>query len=671
LEESMRRRQIVRVVATVSALAVAGALVVGAPAGAARKTKAPGFHGNPIDVVFVHTTKPLRRVGAAPSAPARVARAARDGYDIEGKFLGRKKHNVNSPKKPASPFPTAGLKIPDPPDLPVSSSTKGLIRSWQGLDHFDYRLSDKGNQFSGEPPDQGICAGNGYVLETVNSVVQVYTDDGDALLPGQSGIPGTEPVGVSLSQFYGYPSEFDRTNFVFGPFLFDISCLYDKATNRWFHMSDSLDQELNTGDFTGNGTLELAVSKTGNPLGRWDIYRIYGTNDGQNNTPNHYCEGGPCFQDYPHISADRHGFYITTNEFDFFGPNYDGVNLYAISKRDLVAGDHAPTAMIFEQLHFIPGMPGEVFTLRGAHSRPGSFSNAKGGTAFFVSGGDTYLTGRTNHVVVWALTNTRSLNGDAPDPVLRFRVIRTIPWVFPPLALQRPGPTPLLRCINMGVDCFGEPAPFVQPGPYPLDASDGRVVGAYLERGVLWATVDTALNGAGGSDYTEENNFGPQPIDQKAGIAYFALRPYFDQGLRAEVLQQGYIGVKNANLTYPSIAMAGSGNVGFIGATMVGPDHYPSAAYVKLGLGMKPRVVRIAAAGKGPDDGFTGTWVGDFRPRWGDYGYAVPGEPGTVWIAAEYIAQKCGFAEFVTDTTCGFERTFFANWSTRVMQLHA
>ena len=38
---------------------------------------------------------------------------------------------------------------------------------------------------------------------------------------------------------------------------------------------------------------------------------------------------GPCFPDYPHIGADRNGFYVTTNVFDFFGPNFDGVNIYA------------------------------------------------------------------------------------------------------------------------------------------------------------------------------------------------------------------------------------------------------------------------------------------------------------------------------------------------------
>src|SRR6266545_1505328 len=42
---------------------------------------------------------------------------------------------------------------------------------FEGLNHFQQRYSRGGNQFSLEPPDQGLCVGNGYVLETVNDVL--------------------------------------------------------------------------------------------------------------------------------------------------------------------------------------------------------------------------------------------------------------------------------------------------------------------------------------------------------------------------------------------------------------------------------------------------------------------------------------------------------------------
>ena len=659
---------VVTAIAVVSATLVAGGQSIAV-------SGVPGVHGNPIDVEFVRQTEPLRHVARS----VRTGRSASVGGGVvdERSFLGRRKHNVNAPITPRKLAQIDGWEIPSAPNLPVSSQTKGLIDSWEGSTHFDSRYSDGGNQFSSEPPDQGLCVGNGYVLETVNQVVQIYTQDGDELLAGQSGLPGSEPVGVSINQFYGYPPSITRPDGPpFGPFMFDVSCYFDPATNRWFHMSDVLEQDEATGEFTGGNTLELAVSKTGNPLGKWRIYRIYSTNDGTNGTPDHGCTDGtsapgPCFADYPHIGADANGFYISVNEFEFFGPAFIGVNVYALSKDDLAEGDHDPTALIYETLQ-VPSIDQLAATLRPAQSRPGSFVSGRHGTAYFLSAGDATETGGgSDKVIVWALTNTRSLDGANPDPVLRHRVVDTIPFVIPPLQLQKPGPTPLLRCINLGVDCFGEPAPFIQPGPYPLDALDGRMMHAYLQSGVLWGVLGTALDGPGGSDYSPDNNFAPTPIDQKAGIAYFAIRPSWGYGLNANVQQEGYIGVANGNLSMPSIAMGGSDNVGFIGATLVGSDHFPSAAYVKVGLGSEPKVVRIGGRGRGPDDGFTGTWVGGFRPRWGDYGYAVPGQGGTVWFAQEYIGQRCGFREFISDpdSTCGFERTFLANWSTRIMHL--
>ncbi len=45
---------------------------------------------------------------------------------------------------------------------------------FEGLNHYQQRYSRGGNQFSVEPPDQGMCAGNGYVVEAVNDVFNVF-----------------------------------------------------------------------------------------------------------------------------------------------------------------------------------------------------------------------------------------------------------------------------------------------------------------------------------------------------------------------------------------------------------------------------------------------------------------------------------------------------------------
>jgi len=95
--------------------------------------------------------------------------------------------------------------------------------TFQGLFHRQQRLANGGNQFSVEPPDQGLCAGNGFVLETVNDVMRVFDTAGNPVTGVQD-----------LNSFYGYIPAINRTTGVFGPFVTDPTCLYDAATHRFF-----------------------------------------------------------------------------------------------------------------------------------------------------------------------------------------------------------------------------------------------------------------------------------------------------------------------------------------------------------------------------------------------------------------------------------------------------
>ena len=177
---------------------------------------------------------------------------------------------IQKPKRlgssPLRRDPAAGDVVPLTPGMgsPTSSGKKAKSNpevnvSFEGVNHRDSRLAFGGNQFSGEPADQGLCVGNGYILESVNSALRVY-DAG-------SGAP-LSPV-VALNEFYGFPPAIDRSTFTFGPFTFDIGCHYDPATNRWFHLAVDLDQDPVTGAFTGKNYLDLAVSTSGDPTGDW------------------------------------------------------------------------------------------------------------------------------------------------------------------------------------------------------------------------------------------------------------------------------------------------------------------------------------------------------------------------------------------------------------------
>ena len=75
---------------------------------------------------------------------------------------------------------------------------------------------------------------------------------------------------------------------------------------------------------------------TSNPAGAWSVYKIDVTNDGSSNpSAANRC---PCLGDYPHIGADANGIYLTTNAYPWNGPGFNGAQIYALSKAQLVAG---------------------------------------------------------------------------------------------------------------------------------------------------------------------------------------------------------------------------------------------------------------------------------------------------------------------------------------------
>jgi hypothetical protein len=76
---------------------------------------------------------------------------------------------------------------------------------FNGLNHRDQRLANGGNQFSLEPPDQALCVGGGFVVESTNSVLRVFDTNGAPLTGVQD-----------LNTFFQYPAAIDRTTGVIG-----------------------------------------------------------------------------------------------------------------------------------------------------------------------------------------------------------------------------------------------------------------------------------------------------------------------------------------------------------------------------------------------------------------------------------------------------------------------
>src|SRR5204862_1897856 len=197
-----------------------------------------------------------------------------DGSQGQVEFAGQGDEPDGSPGPPPGTFVNRSLSNGPGKSASAQSSKKAksnpqLNFSFAGLNHYQQRYSRGGNQFSVEPPDQGMCVGNGYVVEAVNDVVNVYSaSTGASVLPDNTatnivaGFPRNVNHAVDLNSFYGYPPAINRSTGVRGPEVTDPSCIFDAQTQRFFLVSLTLDPQVPgpcQGVFSCVNHLDLAV----------------------------------------------------------------------------------------------------------------------------------------------------------------------------------------------------------------------------------------------------------------------------------------------------------------------------------------------------------------------------------------------------------------------------
>jgi hypothetical protein len=286
-----------------------------------------------------------------------------------------------------------------------------------------------------------------------------------------------------------------------------------------------------------------------------------------------------------------------------------------------------------DNIAFREGIP---FSIQPAISRSGDQGeDEKGkGVEFLLSVPNITLL-FDNRLAVWSLSNTRSLALAAPSLTLNHVIIASETFGVPPDAEQKAGPTPLGTAL-------GEPEELVA-------TNDQRMQQVMFVHGQLWSAVTTSVKQ------------GPNCVtgfesDCKAGIAWFVVRPKFEDGaLQADLRRQGYISVQGANVFFPSVAIGENGK-GVIGFALSGHGFFPSTAFTRIDQkGTGP--VTIAAAGVAPEDGFSGyaAFGGFGSGRWGDYTAAVTVDEDTIWFATEFIP--------------GGTRVLLANWGTFISRV--
>ena len=500
-------------------------------------------------------------------------------------------------------FAAAAVPIPVVPGRPVVAADPDFF-GFAGTSNLDQSSSGSGaytnTQYTVEPPDQGLCAGNGYVVDTINLAVTVHSSFGTRLTQ-------TTP----LNELFRLRPEYDPVTKLSGQFLSDPRCYFDRDTQRWFLTVLAFDVDPVSGAFGNHSAQLIAVSRSADPTAGYMAYS-FDTTDAQN-------PGCPCFGDQPLLGADANGIFISTNEFPIVNSGFNGAQIYALSKRGLTTGRGSTVVQIDAGVLPTPDIGGEWYSIQPAAAPDTSrAARTHNGTEYLVSSLD-FFNANDNRLAVWAITNTQSLGAVVPAVGLQHVVVASNAYGIPPSAQQKPGPTPLGSSLKEPLEL--------------LDSGDDRMMQVVYAAGRLWSGVTTAVRSG-------------QSV--AAGIAYFSIAPAFSPAgfLTARVVQQGYVSVAGQNIIYPSIGVNTAGGA-VMAATLVGPDYFPTAVYVT-----QNGKVHVAGPGAQPDDGFTAyaRYGGGGVARWGDYSAAVADGDGSIWIAAEYIP--------------GGARAKLANWGT-------
>ena len=335
-------------------------------------------------------------------------------------------------------FPKKPLDAPTVASSALAALNPELTLSINGLNRPRPTDRQRWQPVLARTPDQALCVGNGFTVEAVNSVLACSVRRPERVDRGAGSEHALRLSGCDRPHHRCRRPQRDQPGLPLDPddnrFIVVITTL---------HVNDD-------GDFNGKNTIDVAVSNSGDPRGTWTVYYVPAQNDGTDGTPNHGCtlDGtapGPCFQDYPHIGADRNGVYVTTNEYDLFGPGFNAAQIFAFSKAQLAAHPAAIGVTLVENLN-VDGSPG--FTVWPATSPAGQYSNERNGTEYLMStiagdGSETgNPTGTARRIGLWAVTNTASLNTAAPALGITSRLTNSETYVFPPRPTRSPGAFP-------------------------------------------------------------------------------------------------------------------------------------------------------------------------------------------------------------------------------------
>jgi hypothetical protein len=593
---------------------------------------------------------------------------------------------------------------PAGPGCDAISTSSGGATGVKGLDAVDSASMATNYVGDIEPPDQGLCAGNGYVVET-NNIGEMKVFD-TALNSQSSTIPLDTVMGLTSK---GWSSGGDP------------SCEFDPSNGGHFFITEivSASPEQSGGPFAGcfaaaaDSCYEgIAVSQGSNPLGPYYVY--YAKANYNPSEP-----GYPyLLNDFAKIGLTGDAFLLFYDEFPLNGPTgfgggyFNGAQELAFNKTALEQGlpvtdsnghPDASLNVAIENMGLLSTPDGTCAGSGGVDcwaavipAQPadaGQFDNGFGGSGFMMDSLDfNSFAGAApsgdNRMAVWDWTGLHSLTSQHCNGcgAIKFggQLFSGVDQYNDPsssslpsgyVTPQKAGPIPLGdECGAAGLSA-GSPPPASCPEG-GLATNGDFMTQVSQAQGQLWGSTTTEIKQA----------FGHNSEVHEGAVYWVVSTSSFDTTGQVSLSGQGYVSAAHEDLEMPAMAAEGTGGNG--GAIMLftlngngGPTHadhggfYPSTAFGRLSAssnGLIGSVTNIADMGQSPQDGFSEYqgYPGTVRPRWGDYseGIYLPGSGDRIYFANEYIqAPNCtGSAFTLTIGTCGGTRDGYANWGTSV-----
>jgi hypothetical protein len=297
--------------------------------------------------------------------------------------------------------PSVGIQTLAPPSpIPATTNADGPAK----LAGFPGLARSSGAATNDEPPDPWVAVGPDHVVQVVNVTMRITDRQGGGSLH------------VALPDFFGLPTN---------PVTFDSDgrVIYDSLHARWLATEVSWDCSPSSGAIFGNGYLDVAVSRTADPTGIWDVYSI------------RYSDRLPDFP-APGTSTDKVGF---------------GSNMYAMA-----AGPDCLGAASFLSGHLsfvdwtdltnggsvtVAGTDLNIFSPRFAVQAPAISSRL-----FAISVGQGNLGTEVEYITLVGTVAGGTLAFERDDPLSTDGIVHTF---SDPPAPQQPGPDTLTTAIDL------------------------------------------------------------------------------------------------------------------------------------------------------------------------------------------------------------------------------